>query len=352
VALVGLASALAAGVDARGSLGPLRRAGAAPAATGTGTASGTAYRDLDGDGQRDAGEPGVANVVVAKLGTSSRAVTGADGRWSVVLPVGTHTLEALTGWLPSACPGDLHCLARRTADQDFAVENQFVRAKVTVVAGSAITGLDLGLSPDHGDPTGSATSMHAGNDPGDGSARTHDLAVRHSGGGYAGCTDPAATRRCPVGTQLTFTGQLFNQGTAWVSGVRFVVTVPIGTSLVRDPVLDVNTPGIAPVRTGRTGTTADGGRWYEFDLGRSLPPAAAVWFRTVVKITAGPATPTPIASGSYSRRSFVAVAAVTPTDNDAPLRVDPTVGLDRGHNVNWPKRLDDDTSDSVDWNVA
>jgi hypothetical protein len=215
-----------------------------------------------------------------------------------------------------------------------------------------VTGVDVGLSPDHGDPTGSPTSLHAGNDPGDGSPRTHDLAVRHSGGSYAGCADAAKTRVCPVGTQLTFTGQLFNQGTAWVSGVRFVVTVPKGTTLRRDPLPDAATPGPAIARTGRSGATADGGRWHEFSLASSLPPAGALWFRTTLEVTAGPATPQPIATGSYARSSFVSVSAVTPRDNDAPLRVDPGLGLDRGHNVNWPRRIDDDTSDAVDWNVG
>jgi hypothetical protein len=328
-------------------LGPDPAAGATAA---TGTVGGTVWRDQDGDGRRDAGEPGVSRVVIGRNGTSVRAVTASDGTWSLTLPAGSVTLTALTGWLPSACPGDLHCKAGRTADQDFAVENQFVRSTVTVVAGARTT-LDLGLLPDHGDPTGSPTSANTGNDPGDGVARGRDLAVRHSApDGYVECADPSGTRGCPVGTTLRGKGQLFNQGIGWATEVRFVLVVPPGVSIASDPVRDSLTPGPALTRTGRTGCTSVGGKWVEFAAG-SLAPAQALLFNARFRIDAGPRTTKPLTT-DYDHQVYVSISGAANADDDAPMLVDPNQGKDRGHNVNWPRALDDDTSDAIEFNVT
>ena len=313
--------------------------------------SGTVWHDINGNGVRDANEPGIANVTIVSEGWTQSAVTGTDGSWSLVVPTGSNTLTAITGWLPSDCPGDLYCAAGRTANQRFAVENQFVRAHITVTT-APISGLDLGLLPDHGDPTGAPGSMNSGNDPGDGPALVHDLAARNSVvNWYAGCTDPDYTRVCPVGTTLTATGQIYNQGTAEASGVLFVVALPPGTSLVRDPALDPVTPGVTPTRTGRTGTTAGGGKWIEFALNRTIPPAGAVWFTTSYSITGGPLTPIPYTK-VYDHKAYISIVAVDGGDADSTLRYDPRIGLDRGHNVNWPRSLDDDTSDAIEFNVG
>lgn len=332
---------------------PTTRAAGAAVPT-TGTISGTVWHDLDADGVRDPGEPGVPHVTIAWLGRSPRVVTGADGRWTLTLPAGRATLTALTGWLPSACPGDLSCAAGRTTNQRFAVRNQYVEATVDVTAGGALAGLDLGLEPDRGDPVGSPTSLHSGNDRGDGPAHSHDLAARNSViGGYPGCTDPARTRRCPIGTKLGQLGQLYNQGTSWVTGIRFVLTVPPGTVLRSEPTIDAATPGATPTRTGRTGRTADGSTWIEYHLGRSLPPASAVWMRSTLEIVSGPSSPLSAnATSSVDRKAFLSVSQLTPADVDAPLRVDPRAGLDAGHNVNHLRKIDDDTSDAIGFNVA
>ncbi len=325
-----------------------------PDIVSTGTVSGRAWQDLNSNGVLDVGESGLAHVIITVDGTAARVETGSDGRWSLVVPAGPVTLTAITGWLPSACPGDLRCPAWRTADQAFEVENQVLRARVNVTAGGSVSGLRLGLEPDYGDPTGSPTSLITGNDRGDGTARVHDLAVRNSNiGWYKGCTDPDKTRVCPIGTTISNAGQIYNQGTAWVSAIRFVVTVPPGTVLASDPVPYIATPGPKPVRTGRTGRCVDGSTWIEFALGTSLPPAGSVWFITAYKIVSGPLTPTPYPSGrNYDRKGYFSISAVTPSEDDSTLRVDPRQGLDAGHNVNWPVSRDDDTSDAVEFNVG
>jgi hypothetical protein len=323
------------------------------AASSSGTVSGTVWHDTDSDGKREPGEPPVSSVVITRAGTSTRVVSGRDGRWSLVLPAGAVTLTAITGWLPSACPGDLHCAAGRTARQRFAVENQFVRARVTVTAGATTAGIDLGLQPDHGDPTGRSTSLHSGNDHGDGPALAHDLAARHSSTDwFPGCTDPDHTRVCPVGTRLVNSGQIYNQGTAVAEGIRFVITVPPGTRIGAGPTPNPSTPGAAPTATGASGPTADGGRWVEYRLNRNLSPAAAVWFTTRFDLVGGPSSPQPYGTGhAYDRKAFVSIVAVTGGDQDSTLRRDPRLGRDAGHNVNWPRSVDDDTSDAVEWNV-
>lgn len=167
----------------------------------------------------------------------------------------------------------------------------------------------------------------------------------------AECADPNSTRVCPIGATVTALGQVYNQGTAWVSSVRFVLTLPKGTALAKAPTLDTATPGASPTRTGRTGTTADGGTWIEFQLAAAVPPAGAVWFRSGFKVTGGPSSPKPYRT-PLDHSSFLSITAVTPADNDSPLRTDPALGLDAGHNINHPKALDDDTSDATEWNVA
>jgi hypothetical protein len=88
-----------------------------------------------------------------------------------------------------------------------------------------------------------------------------------------------------------------------------------------------------------------------FALRRNLPPAGAVWFATSVRITGGPRSPQPYRT-TYDHRSYISISGLDPGDDDSPLRVDPHRGLDKGHNVNWPRAVDDDTSDAVEWNVA
>ena len=113
------------------------------------------------------------------------------------------------------------------------------------------------------------------------------------------------------------------------------------------------TPGTQPTRSGRTGSTADGGKWIEFKLGRNLAPAGAVWFSSTYTITGGPLTPKPYGTGTkYDRRGYLSVSMVTPGEDDSTLRTDPRLGLDKGHNVNWPRAVDDDTSDAIEFNVG
>ena len=79
---------------------------------------GTKYEDMNGNGQRDAGEPGVAGfeIVLHLNGHEvARTTTGADGRYAFALNAeanrqlgaGTYTLTEVQkdGWVASAAPG-------------------------------------------------------------------------------------------------------------------------------------------------------------------------------------------------------------------------------------------------------
>ena len=73
-----------------------------------GTVSGVKFNDLDGDGVRDPGEPGLAGwTVYADLNnnraldpTEPSAITGADGAYALTLPSGTYNLREVpqAGW--------------------------------------------------------------------------------------------------------------------------------------------------------------------------------------------------------------------------------------------------------------
>jgi len=315
--------------------------------------TGTIWRDLDSDGVRDAGEPGIAGVVVGQVATDYRAVTDANGGYQLALPPGTRVISVLTGWLSSKCVGDLSCAAGRGTDSDYGVTNQFPKRAITLAEGDLITGLDAGFLPDHGDPTGAPTSRFNGNDDRDGSAAGVDLAVRHSAadGGFNACTDPNGTRVCQVGDRLTTNAQVYNQGTSSVSNVRFLVSVPVGARLVGAPVANPTTSRACSA-TGRSGSTSDGGQWIEYELDSPLPAAATAWIKLNYEITAGPPSPLPYQTGNNrDRKAFIAITALIGTDRDSIMDTDPFDDKDAGHNVNWPIAVDEDASDSASWNT-
>ncbi len=318
------------------------------------TVSGVLWRDVDSDGVRDPAEPGIRGIVVAEAGTGVRTVTDAEGRYRLWLPTGTHTVSAITGWLASQCPGDLYCALGRGPNQRFEVINQFVRRTLSIAAGQDRPGLDGGFLPDHGDPSGAPGSRFDGNDAGDGSAAVTDVAVRHSAtaNGFNACTDPSGTRVCSLGDNFTTNAQIYNQATAALPDVRFLVTVPPGARLVRSPTPNPSTPGPSATATGRSGTSADGGRWVEYRLGAGLPAAAAVWFNVHWEIVSGPPSPTPYRTGQdRDRRSFLAVTTVGVADRDSAFGTNPFADRDGGHNMNWPVAVDEDSSDTVNWNT-
>ncbi len=67
---------------------------AASAAEATGTITGVVWHDLNANGLRDAGEPGVKNAYVGIKGLdSSYVATAADGSYSITAPAGSHVVH-------------------------------------------------------------------------------------------------------------------------------------------------------------------------------------------------------------------------------------------------------------------
>ncbi|MGF1674159.1 MAG: SdrD B-like domain-containing protein, partial [Rivularia sp. (in: cyanobacteria)] len=104
--------------------------GLAPTQQGTGTIGDTVYRDINGNGQQDPGEPGIAGVIVNYAGTgpdgvfgdslddddtSGRTRTDANGRYTFPdLPAGTYRVtindqsqEPIFGLTPTQTPNGL-----------------------------------------------------------------------------------------------------------------------------------------------------------------------------------------------------------------------------------------------------
>src|ERR1051325_1509782 len=96
---------------------------AAPASqAATVTVSGFVFRDLDNDGVRDPGEPGVPGVRVHRSSGNNlpNAVTGADGSYPLtgVTAGSSGFLVVKTGWLRSQC-AKLTCAAGPGPDNDY-----------------------------------------------------------------------------------------------------------------------------------------------------------------------------------------------------------------------------------------
>lgn len=140
---------------------------------------GTKYHDLDCDGVRDVGEPGLPNWTIHLSGpVSSSTTTDANGDYAFVVPPGTYTLSEGTqaGWILTDPPGGVHT--------------------VTVTGGDVQGGLDFGncICEEPLDPLLPCTVAYYPFDEGGGST-AHDVAGSNDattvgapgwGGGYNG----------------------------------------------------------------------------------------------------------------------------------------------------------------------
>ncbi|AXX27499.1 hypothetical protein KCV87_19795 [Actinosynnema pretiosum subsp. pretiosum] len=120
--------------------------GAAPATAepvGTGTITGTLWDDLNANGLRDAGEPGIEDAYVGLLGRdSSYVTTAADGSYSITAPAGVavqvHAVDRMGWgqlWGPQAEDGSVfgHCTGEAEA--------------VVLEPGQVLSGYDGGFVP-------------------------------------------------------------------------------------------------------------------------------------------------------------------------------------------------------------
>lgn len=119
--------------------------------TGPSTASGTEFHDLDADGVRDAGEPGLSgwtlyadlNGNAAKDAGEPSATTDASGAWSIGdIPSGTYTIRevAPAGW---TCSTPTPCFATRAfTSNSSAVNLDFGAWSAATVGGNIFEDVD------------------------------------------------------------------------------------------------------------------------------------------------------------------------------------------------------------------
>jgi hypothetical protein len=137
--------------------------GAAPDTTraaSTITVSGFVFHDLDNDGVKDPGEPGVPGVRVHRTtgNQTPTATTDTDGSWTItgLNPQSSGYLIVESGWFRSQC-AVLTCTSGPGPDNDFPTANAFIRyplSKLTV----STSNLDVGVLPDW--PGASAAAHH------------------------------------------------------------------------------------------------------------------------------------------------------------------------------------------------
>jgi len=251
--------------------------------------SGFVFRDLDNDGVRDAGEPGVPGVRVHRstgAGTPT-TTTNADGSYTLagLTAASSGYLKVEAGWLRSQC-AKLSCPAGPGPDNDYQTDNAFIRYPMSQLSGTT-SNLNVGVLPDWPGSTSAAPAPVAGVVP----ANDVDVAARLSwllsscpGGAYLVCR---------LGDTYSVSSQIHNQGTAPLTGVTFVLRLPAGDRLATDDAqrdVTLNVPSTSPTVTGRTVTPLDAANTVTVTLDGVLPPGGSALVRTDARVVGGPGT--------------------------------------------------------------
>jgi len=249
------------------------------------TISGYVYRDSNNNGVRDPGEAGVPGIRVRHGSGSVSTVTAADGGYTLTgLPAsGNVTVE--TGWLRSQCPdpstpSGITCPAGPGPDNDFTVNNQFLRYPLTGAVSAS--NVDVGLLPDWpGDELLSPPAPVPAN-PVDVSARLSWVTSTCVGG---------ADNICRVGDTFTLNAQVFNQGLDPLTGIVTKLLVPAGDCLTSVALTKTATaPGITALSAVPSTFTCDT-RVVTITLTGSLVAAGAVLIAAKAVTQSGPGTP-------------------------------------------------------------
>jgi SdrD B-like domain len=255
------------------------------------TVSGFVFRDLDNDGVRDPGEPGVPGIRVHRTTGNNvpNAVTAADGSYTLtgVTPKSSGYLAVKSGWFRSQC-AKLTCAAGPGPDNDYVTRNAFIEYPLASITGNT-TDLNVGLLPDW---PGSSASPPA---PVGGVVASNpvDVAARLS---WAHSTCPGGTLNiCGIGDTFTASAQIHNQGTTALTGITAVLDLPAGDRLATGtPSKDVtlasatSSPGI----TGITVSAVDPEtQSVTIALAGQLPPGGAALISANGVVVGGPGTP-------------------------------------------------------------
>lgn len=263
----------------------------APLHAATISVSGYVFRDLDNDGVRDAGEPGVPGVRVHRStgAQTPSTTTDEDGHYALTaLPTASSGyLLVESGWFRSQC-AKLTCAAGPGPDNDYSTGNQFIRYPLAQLK-SSTTDLNVGLLPDWPGSGAAPPLPVAGSVP----ANAVDVASRLS---WASSTCPGGKYKiCRAGDTYTVTNQVMNQGTTALTGIRAVLDLPAGDRLATgDPTRNVTltTAASSPTITGiSVGDVDPVTQSVTISLQGSLPPGGEVKIRAKGTVVAGPGTP-------------------------------------------------------------
>jgi hypothetical protein len=260
-------------------------------AAATVTVSGFVYRDLDDDGVRDPGEPGVAGVRVHRTtgNLQPSTLTAADGSYTLtgLTPKSSGYLAVKTGWLRSQC-AKLTCPAGPGPDNDYQTRNAFIQYPLSSITGNT-SNLNVGVLPDWPGSSAAPPPPVNGVVP----ANAVDVAARLS---WAHSTCPGGTLNiCGVGDTFTASAQIHNQGTRSLTGITAVLDLPAGDRFAtgdpsKDVTLDTATAsaGITAVNVSAVDPQTQS---VVIDLVGQLPPGGQVVVSANGVVVGGPGTP-------------------------------------------------------------
>jgi hypothetical protein len=255
------------------------------------TVSGFVFRDLDNDGVRDAGEPGVPGVRVHRSNGNNlpSTVTAADGSYTLtgVTPKSSGYLVVKSGWFRSQC-AKLSCPAGPGPDNDYVTRNAFIEYPLSDIIGST-TNLNVGLLPDWPGSSASPPAPVGGVVP----SNSVDVAARLS---WAHSTCPSGVYNiCGVGDTFTASAQIHNQGTTSLTGITAVLDLPAGDRFATgDPAKDVtlaaatSSPGVTGITVSAIDPTTQS---VSIALSGQLPPGGAALISADGVVVGGPGTP-------------------------------------------------------------
>lgn len=271
----------------------------------SGTAQGVVYRDANNNGRREAGELGVAGIVIQTANAAT--ITNATGAWSLKI-TDKERIQVVTGWYRSQCNA-LTCTAGPGRDQDFAVDYQ----NISVVANAKNNPrLDLGLIPDWQGSYPIPAQRPVPANAVDVSARVSF--VRPTGtAGTSNCyrTTNIAHRACAIGDRPDFLLQVYNEGTKTLSALSGHLQLPAGTTLVAVGASTAprNHPNAGAMTFGALDPAT---RRVPFWIAGSVPAAGVAAYVVTLRIDANaPVTAQLQTTGDYPNPIGVRITSVT-----------------------------------------
>jgi hypothetical protein len=255
------------------------------ASAATITISGYVFRDLNADGVRDPGEPGVPGIKVRHGALMISSVTGPDGAYSLAnLPTSGNVLVE-TGWFRTQCPatgnpGVLNCPAGPGPDNDFQAVNQFLQ--YPLASAKSAVNVNVGLLPDWPGDSLTPPQPPIPANAVDVAARLSSVSDHCTGG---------KLHICRAGDTLVATAQVYNQGTVALTGITAKLLIPVQDCLSG---LSLTSTATAPGITGYTSDPATftcATRSVRLSFAGSLVGAGAIRIRINAVTKAGPGSP-------------------------------------------------------------